>query len=246
MSYSSFALFYDSLTQNVDYGKYADYLCELMKKYRHEPGLTLDLACGTGSLTLELARRGIDVYGVDGSPSMLSVAQQKAADEGLNLLFLCQSMQTLDLYGTVDTVVCALDSINHLTLEKDVLKAFQRVSLFLNPGGFFIFDVNTEYKHRHILADNVFIYDKADVYCVWQNRLDKNNCRVSITLDLFGREDGCYHRSSEHFYERAYSVERLKFLLSQAGLKTEGLFDGLTFQPPQDHSERLVVVAQKV
>ena len=98
---------------------------------------------------------------------MLSVARQKAAESGLDLLFLCQKMQKLDLYGTVDTVICALDSINHLTLEKDVQAAFDRVSLFLNPGGWFLFDVNTVYKHRYVLADNVFLYDTDEVYCVW-------------------------------------------------------------------------------
>ena len=146
MSYASFAQYYDSLTHNVEYARRADYLCTLLAHLGHAPGLTLDLACGTGSLTVELAKRGMDIYGIDGSADMLSVARQKAAESGLDLLFLCQKMQKLDLYGTVDTVICALDSINHLTLEKDVQTAFDRVSLFMNPGGWFLFDVNTVYK----------------------------------------------------------------------------------------------------
>lgn len=140
-SYTAFARYYDSLTLNVNYPERAKYLCNLFSRYSHHTGITLDLACGTGSLTVELAKRGLDIYGIDGSMSMLSVAQQKTADNDLNILFLCQQMQYIDLYGTVDTVVCALDSINHLTSEKDVQSAFQRVSLFLNEDGFFVFDV---------------------------------------------------------------------------------------------------------
>ena len=120
-------------------GKQADYLEALCHRLGHAPGLSLDLACGTGSLTVELCRRGWDIYGVDGSPEMLSAAMQKASEEGLHILFLCQKMQRIDLYGTVDTVVCTLDSINHLTSPQDVQRTFDRVSLFLNPGGYFIF-----------------------------------------------------------------------------------------------------------
>lgn len=245
MSYSFLARYYDRMTQNVGYEDRAAYLCDLMQKYSHSPGLTLDLACGTGSLTIALAKRGIDIYGVDGSSAMLSVAQQKATDENLSMLFLRQEMQSLDLYGTVDTVVCALDSINHLTGEKDVLRAFQRVSLFLNPGGLFLFDLNTVYKHKNILSNHIFIYDMEDVYCVWQNSLEEQTCRVGITLDLFGRENGLYRRSTEHFYERAYESERIASLLSEAGMKAVGLFDDLTFEPPKERSERVVFVARK-
>ena len=106
MSYEAFASYYDGLMQNVDYEKRAEYFCSLAERVGHTPGLALDLACGTGSLTLALARRGWDIYGVDASPAMLSVAQEKAAQEGVSLLFLCQPMQKLDLYGTVNTVIC--------------------------------------------------------------------------------------------------------------------------------------------
>lgn len=246
MSYSSFARYYDCLTQNVEYEKRADYLCRLLAQMRHDPGITLDLACGTGSLTVALAKRGLDVYGIDGSPDMLSVAQQKAAENDLNLLFLCQQMQAIDLYGTVDTVVCALDSINHLDGEADVLKTFRRVSLFLDPDGVFIFDMNTVYKHRNILANQIFIYDTDEVYCVWQNRLEEKTNRVGITLDFFGRSGDTYTRSSEHFYERAYETERIASLLSAAGLQAVHVFDDLSFDPPQGDSQRIVVAAKKI
>jgi SAM-dependent methyltransferase len=245
MSYSTFAQYYDCLTQNVDYARRAEYFCTLLDKLDHPAGITLDLACGTGSLTIELAKRGLDVYGIDGSPSMLSVAQQKAADAGLKILFLCQQMQSIDLYGTVDTVICALDSINHLTGESDVQKTFDRVSLFLNPGGYFIFDINTIYKHKYVLANNTFVYDTEDVYCVWQNRYEEKTNRVAISLDFFGRHGKEYLRSSEHFYERAYPTEWIVSALKKAGLEVVGLYDDLSFQKPNDKTERQIVAAIK-
>lgn len=246
MSYSSFALYYDSLTQNVSYPERAEYLIGLLDRLDHKAGLTLDLACGTGSFTIELAERGIDIYGIDGSESMLSVAKQKAADRGLDILFLRQQMQNIDLYGTVDTVICMLDSINHLTRESDVMKTFSRVSLFLNPGGYFVFDMNTLYKHRYVLGNQTYVYDTDDVYCVWQNRFEEKTGRVGITLDFFGREGEAYHRSSEHFYERAYDTELIVSMLSKAGLETVGLFRELSFEKPDDQTERIVVAARKI
>ena len=196
-------------------------------------------------MTVELAKRGMDIYGIDGSADMLSVARQKAAESGLDLLFLCQKMQKLDLYGTVDTVICALDSINHLTLEKDVQTAFDRVSLFMNPGGWFLFDVNTVYKHRHVLADNIFLYDTDEVYCIWQNHYEEKNDRVGIQLDFFGREGNLYHRSGEHFYERAYPQEQLLHMLNQAGFDVVYRFADLSLEEPGEQEERVVFAARK-
>jgi ubiquinone/menaquinone biosynthesis C-methylase UbiE len=246
MSYSSLAKYYDTLTRNVNYSARADYLIQLLKKMNHEPGLTLDLACGTGSLTLELAERGFDVYGLDASPEMLSVAQQKAAKAGHNILFICQKMQQMDLYGGVDTAVCMLDSVNHITMEADLQESFRRMAMFLNPGGLFVFDANTEYKHRNVLANNVFIYDMENVYCVWQNRCEPKSAVVNVSLDLFERlDDGTYHRSSEHFQERAYSEQQLRAMLERAGLKVEGVWADLSFEAPKPETERLIVAASK-
>ena len=245
MSYSVFASYYDELTRNVGYGVRADYLCTLLKRHGHQPGLTLDLACGTGSLTIELAQRGFDIYGIDSSFEMLSVAQQKAAEAKLNLLFLCQKMQSIDLYGTVDTVFCVLDSINHLTSEKEVLDTFQQVSLFLNPGGYFIFDVNTIYKHQKVLADHTFVYDLDEVFCVWQNQLEEKTKRVRIDLDFFVRSGSLYQRSSEHFYERAYGEEQLRSMLEETGFQVEAVYGDLTFEIPHSDEERILFVAKK-
>ncbi|MGN0488422.1 MAG: class I SAM-dependent DNA methyltransferase [Ruminococcus sp.] len=244
-SYNDFAEFYDSLMINAEYKKRAEYILKLFNKLNHNMGLTLDLACGTGNLTLELAKAGVDIYGIDGSEEMLSQAINKSAQQGLNILFLCQKMQEIDLYGTIDTCVCTLDSINHMTDIKDVQKTFDRVSLFMNKGGYFLFDLNTIYKHREILCNNIFVYDTEDVYCVWQNSLKENNL-VEIDLDFFIPEDEVYFRASEHFEERAYSDEEITAMLNKAGFEKIALYGEMTFDSPKDTEQRVIYVAQKI
>lgn len=244
-TYSVFAQYYDKLTANVEYPKRADYLIELMSSLGHEPGLVLDLACGTGTLTLELHRRGLDIYGVDASVEMLSEAREKCAAAGADILFLCQKMQNLDLYGTVDTVICTLDSINHLKNRGEVSKVFDKVSFFMNPGGRFIFDINTLYKHEKVLGNNTFVYDMEQVYCVWQNRYQRNQGRVDISLDFFEKEGKLYRRSAEHFSECAYPVEDILGLLGKSGFGNIIVYDEMSFQEPNTHSQRLMIAAQK-
>lgn len=245
MAYGVFAEFYDRLTDNVHYKERADYLLSICKNFSHDTGITLDLACGTGTLTLELKRRGVDVYGIDGSPEMLSEASMKAFEENLNVLFLCQKMQSIDLYGTIDTCFCTLDSINHMVKKEDVQKTFERVSLFMNKGGLFVFDVNTLYKHRKVLADNVFVFDTDEVYCVWQNT-PINEYVEEVSLDFFiPNGKGGYIRERECFRERAYEINELKEMLNNAGFEVRAVYGDMTFEAPKDTEQRLYFVAQK-
>lgn len=241
--YRHFSQFYDNLTFNVDYKKRADYLQSVLSLCGHDWGLTLDLACGTGSLTLELKRRGVDIFGIDGSHEMLSQAMDKAYDEELQVLFLCQQMENLDLYGTIDTCICTLDSLNHITDRDQLQTVFDRVALFMNPDGTFVFDVNTVYKHQHILANNTFVYDTDSVYCVWQNSLKENNI-VIIDLDLFEREGEVYHRSGEHFKERAYEIDELRAMLEKSGFDVIAVYHDMTTEPLKDESDRAVFVTR--
>lgn len=247
LSYSCFADYYDNLTNNVDYKQYAEYILKLAEKYNHSMGITLDLACGTGSLTVMLKKMGVDIYGIDASPEMLSVAQEKALDSEISgMLFLCQKMQNLDLYGTIDTCICTLDSINHITNINDVQKAFSKVSFFMNPNALFIFDVNTLYKHKQVLADNTFVYDTEQVFCVWQNTLLEDQRSVEISLDFFENLDGMYRRYSENFTERAYTHEEICKMLETAGFKLLDVFGEMTFEEPKPDSQRNIYIAKKI
>lgn len=245
MSYDDFSRFYDLLTDNVEYEKRADYFCRLLSMCGITDGILLDLGCGTGSMSLAMADRGFDVIGIDSSVGMLNAAQQKMSESGKQLLLLNQSMEELDLYGTVDCAVCVLDGINHLDSEESVREAFSKVSLFMNKGGAFAFDVNTLYKHKNVLADNVFVYEPEDVYCVWQNNFNESDGSVDITLDFFEEEDGVYYRSGESFTERAYELSEIKLWLEQAGFEVIGIYDDMTLEAVRADSERAVFLAKK-
>ncbi|MBQ3044938.1 MAG: class I SAM-dependent methyltransferase [Clostridia bacterium] len=245
MSYDVFSGFYDRLTDNVEYEKRADYFCRLLSLCDIQGGILLDLGCGTGSMSVKMAEKGFDVIGVDSSVGMLGVAQQKAYETGRQILLLNQPMQDIDLYGTVDCAICVLDGINHLNDSDEVRQTFEKVSLFMNKGGAFAFDVNTIYKHRNVLADNAFIYDFDDLFCAWQNNYNSADNSVDIMLDFFEEEDGVYYRSSENFSEQAYELNDISLWLSDAGFDIIGIYDDLTTDPVKPDSERAVFLAKK-
>ena len=245
MSYDNFSRFYDLLTDNVEYEKRADYFCRLLSLCGIKDGILLDLACGTGSISVEMAKRGFDVIGVDSSIGMLNAARQKAFESGEQILLLNQSMDDLDLYGTVDCAVCVLDSINHLEDAEQVKRTFRMVSLFMNPGGAFAFDVNTLYKHKNILADNAFVYDFDELYCVWQNNYNEADGSVDISLDFFEEEDGAYYRSCEGFTEKAYELAEISKWLEEAGFEVVGVYDDMTTENARPETERAVFLAKK-
>ncbi len=246
MSYGVFAEFYDGLTRNVDYKEKADHILKIMELYSHKPGVTLDLACGTGSLSVELKKRGIDVFGADMSEEMLTRAQMKAQENGLDIMFIRQKMQTLTLFGEIDSCVCTLDSLSHLKGRSELEKAVGCVSRYMTSGGLFIFDVNTPYKHKVTLGNNTFVYDTDEVFLVWQNTYRERDCSVKIELDFFAPEDGKYIRESESFREFAYPAEVIEEVLSAAGFEVLALYDDMTFEPPCDSSERLTAAARKI
>ena len=208
--------------------------------------ILLDLACGTGSLSERLAGLGFDVIGVDSSEEMLNCALDKKFDSGLPIQYLRQDMRSLDMFGTIDVTVCSLDGINHLENKEDVLKVFERVSLFCDPAGLFIFDVNTLHKHRDVLADNAFIYSLGDVYCGWQNEYSPEDDSVRIYLDIFEEENGKYTRYSEEFGEIYLSHEDIVSLLDKAGMTVLAVYDGYSDEPLNESSERAVYVCKKV
>lgn len=249
-NYDVFASYYDSLTKNVDYAGRADYLLSLLERLNHTAGITLDLACGTGNLTFELFKRGVDVYGADASNSMLSIAKDKAYEIEADILFLCQKMENLDLFGTINTTFCCLDSINHLGSKEKIQKSFDKVSLFTEANGYFIFDFNTPYKHKNILADNTYVYDIKDVFCVWQNNYNEKMNRVDITLDffeedIFNKSNTRYIRSRERFFEISFENEVIVEMLEKSGFMDIQIFDDMSFEKPKENSQRVIFVAKK-
>lgn len=245
MSYDNFSRFYDMLTDNVEYEKRADYFCRLLSMCGIKEGILLDLGCGTGSVSVKMAEKGFDVIGVDSSIGMLNAAQQKMFESGRHMLLLNQKMQEIDLYGTVDCAICVLDGINHLDSAEDVRKTFEKVSLFMNPGGAFAFDVNTIHKHKNVLADNAFVFEPDGLFCVWQNNYNSSDNSVEISLDFFEEEDGVYYRTGESFSERAYELDEIKKWLEDSGFEVVGIYDDLTTDEVRADSEKAVFLARK-
>ena len=246
MAYNDFAFVYDALMGDADYPKRSRYILKLFEKFGSVPTLLLDVACGTGNFSMEFAKTGTEVIGTDMSEDMLSVAREKSEEEGLNILYLCQKAEELDLYGTVDGAVCCMDSINHITDKKVLIKAFKKISLFLEKNKLFIFDVNTPYKHREILGNNTFVFEEEGVFCVWQNEFDKKRMETAIKLDFFCEGEKGYNRSHEEFFERAYTEEEIKKMLKSADFKVEAVFDDMTFKNPCKKSERMFFVCRKI
>ena len=247
MIYDLLAPFYDAINAEIDYKKWADFIEEILKKEcKSRPELVLDLGCGTGKMPLELARRGYDMTGIDYSPEMLDIARSAAEEEGHDVLWLCQDMREFELYGTVDAAICSLDGVNYLTEDGDLDKLFALIHNYLNPGGIFIFDINSEYKLKSILGNNTFVYDEEDVFCVWDNSYDEDEKICSFSLDFFIKgKDGLYSRGEEYQEERAYSPEEICRAASKNSLEVIGIFNDRSFDSPDELSERIFFVLKK-
>lgn len=245
--YEFFSQYYDSLTENVDYKKRADYFDGLIKKHKKSCGnVLLDLACGTGSMSEEMALLGYDVIGADYSCGMLSRAMEKKMESGLPIQYICQDMRELELYGSADAVICTLDSLNHLCSFEDVEKTFEAVYENLEDGGVFIFDMNTPYKHSEILGNRIYIYDTEKVYCVWENSYEDEEHTVNIRLDFFElTEEDTYIRSFEEITEHAYEPEQVEKALRRAGFNVLGCFHADTEEPLRPDSQRMIFIVRK-
>lgn len=243
-SYSDFAYIYDKLMQSdVDYEKWADYIENLFDLYGVNPKLVCDLACGTGNITVPLAKRGYDMTGVDISEDMLNAARAKAGE--LDILFLNQSITRLDLYGTMDAFLCMIDGINYVITPRLLEYAFKRIkSCFMNPGALFIFDISTRYKLENTIGSNTFIHSDRDIFYTWQNSYIKSKNISDMLLTFFVRQGKLYRRFEERHIQRAYTAEELLYMLKKAGFSQIDIYDELTFEKPRPDSERIVFVCR--
>ncbi len=243
-AYHALASSYDRLTNDVDYGATVDFYWEILNREGIAPRTAVDLACGTGSVTVLLAEKGLQVTGVDMSADMLCVAAQKADALENRPIFVCQKMQELRLPRGVDLAVCALDSLDYVTDPDDCREAITRVYKALNPGGCFIFDVNTPEKLRS-MDGQVFLDEDDDVYCVWRGEFDENTNICSYAMDLFQRRGNVWLRSFEEHQEYAYSQEQLLAYLKEAGFTAIEVFADRKMIPPQQGEQRIYLKARK-
>ncbi len=243
-AYHALAASYDRLTNDVPYRETVAFYKEIMAREGVKPRTAVDLACGTGSVAILLAQEGLQVTAVDISPEMLTVAQQKAQAQDNSPLFICQPLQELCLPRGVDLAVCALDSLDYILDPKDCAEAIRRVYKVLNPGGIFIFDVNTPEKLR-AMDSQVFLDEDEDVYCVWRGEFDEQTNICSYGMDLFQRAGDVWHRSFEEHQEYAYTQEQLTDYLRSAGFNRIRVYGDRCFRDPEAGEQRIYFSARK-
>ncbi len=243
-AYKALAVSYDRLTNDVDYEAVVAFYKEIWRQEGVNPRTAVDLACGTGSVAMLLAQEGLQVTAVDMSEDMLTVAAQKSAGMDNPPRLVCQCLQELRLPRGVDLAVCALDSLDYITKPADCARAIQRIYKALNPGGIFIFDVNTPEKLR-AMDGQVFLDEDDDVYCVWRGEFDEETNICSYGMDLFQREGECWYRSFEEHREYAYSRAQLTGYLKDAGFTHIEVYADRRFEAPKEGEQRIYFKARK-
>ena len=253
-----FAAVYDTFMEEVPREKWAAFIKEKLNNANINDGIILDLGCGTGAMTRIFADFGYDMIGVDGSAEMLN----EAREEENRIMYLCQDFTELELYGTVAAVFSCCDCMNYITDKDDLCKVFKLVNNYLEKKGLFIFDINTEYKYKEILADNVFAEDALCSAFIWQNSYDEETKINNYGLTLFisdeydesAYEDTAYYRCYEEHCQKAYSLDEIKELLEKAGMEFVGAFVDYTDLEINDSTasdervktaERITIIARE-
>ena len=244
-AYTSFAQVYDLFMDNVPYDQWCRYITELLREYGIQDGLVLELGCGTGVLTRKLAAKGYDMIGVDYSEDMLEIAMDHR-QEGEDILYLLQDMREFKLYGTVRAAVSICDSMNYIVEYQDLVQVMKLVNNYLDPGGIFIFDLNTPYKYEEILGENTFAENRPEGSFIWENYYDGETGINEYDLTLFVREkEGIYRKFEETHYQRAYELEQVRRAVKEAGLEFVAAYDAGTHKPVQQDSQRIYVIARE-
>ena len=262
-AYTSFASVYDTFMDNVPYEEWGEYIYSLLCRYGVRDGIVLDLGCGTGTMTEILAGYGYDMIGVDNSEDMLELAMEKRIASGHDILYLLQDMREFELYGTVRAVVSVCDSVNYITEPEELAGVFRLVNNYLDPGGIFLFDFNTEYKYREVMGDCTIAEDRGPCSFIWDNCYYEEERINEYDLTLFiregtvpGQNEGAeeddteengalYRKYTETHFQRGYTLEEIRELLSSAGLIFQAAYDMDTREAAGEKSERVCVIARE-
>ncbi len=244
-AYSTLSAFYDSFTTDVPYERFISFYEEIFQKENKNPKLILDLGCGTGTISLKMSTQGYEMIAVDGSYEMLMEARDKAYNEEISNMpvFLCQKMNEIDLFGTVDACISSLDSINYITDLKELEETFLKVDNFLNPDGIFIFDINTAKKLRN-LNEKSFVCEDEDSFLVWQCENDGDINTYFFDIFLKTEEDGFYEREQEEHKQRLYSIDFITKLLEKSGFYDINCYKEFSFSEACEDDERVFFVCK--
>lgn len=245
--YQSFAYLYDKFMDNIPYHEWSQYILDFFQNHLITDGTLIELGCGTGTLCQLMADAGYSVIGIDNSTDMLTIAADKLSSQK-NVTLLCQNMTDLDLGDTVyDGFYCVCDSLNYLLTPTEVLSAFSGVQQYLKKNGIFIFDLKTHYFYETVLGNQVFCDHQKDCSYIWENSYFDDDCINQYDLTVFTKvaDSELFQRFCETHHQRAYTLDEMIDLLSQANLKYVAAYDAFTDDAPTDTSERIYIIAKK-
>ena len=245
MAYNEFAYFYDEFNGEADYDARFGYVLRKLKENGIQNGIVADFGCGTGDLTLMLSQAGYDVIAVDQSEEMLAVLRDKADQLGIadGLLLLRQNLLELDLFGTIRAAVSTFDTYSHIGPWQNFEKAIRRAAFFMEKGGVFLFDLNTPYKNRQVLGENLFTFEGPDASCRWQNHYLAEEQAVEISIDIhYNDTDEDFH---EQFKEYSYELQQVTQALEKYGFAVQSVEDGESFGALQPDSQRFIFTCIK-
>ena len=241
-AYTGFAQVYDQFMEDVPYEDWLNIIHTHLKNEAIEDGLILDLGCGTGTMTRLLADQGYDMIGIDGSEEMLMEARaaEYETDRSRPILYLCQDMREFELYGTVRAIVSICDCMNYMLTKEDLTTVFRLANNYLDPGGIFLFDMNTPYKFREVMGNRTIAENGEGASFIWDNYYDAQTGRNEYDLTLFiEQENGLYERVEEVHEQQGYEIHEVKTCAERAGMEFVTVFDAVTLSEPTDQSERL-------
>ncbi|MGL4912079.1 MAG: class I SAM-dependent DNA methyltransferase [Romboutsia sp.] len=245
--YRDFAFIYDELMNDVDYNGWIEYIENIIKNENAQVQNILELACGTGNLTIPLTKKNYDIAGIDISGEMLNVAREKAEKEGVELVLLQQDISELDFDVTnLDCVLCACDGFNYITYDDDLENVFAKSHELLKDGGLFIFDISSHYKLSTTLGNNMHGENREDISYLWQNYFDEEQNLIEMELAFFVKdEDGKFDKFEEVHQQRAYTEEEIVESLQISGFNDIKVYGDFTFEKPKKDSERIFFVCKK-
>lgn len=245
--YSDFAFVYDELMNEVDYDRWVKYIEDIIDNEGVKVKNILELACGTGNLTIPLTKKSYDIAGIDISDEMLSVAREKAEKEGVELVLLQQDISELDFdISDLDCVLCACDGFNYITYDDDLENVFSKTYELLKKDGIFIFDISSFYKLANILGNNMYGENREDIAYMWQNYFDDEENLIEMELTFFIKdEDGKFERFEEVHQQRAYTEDEIVDMLKESGFSDIKSYGDFTFEKPNEESQRIFFVCKK-
>lgn len=242
--YNEFSYYYDALMEDMDYEKWSSYIIDVIEKNHINCKDLCEMACGTGKMAINMARRGFSVTAFDLSPDMLSVASERAASSRVNIRFLQQDMCDIKIKETFGTILCLCDSINYITEIEGLKSAFRWVYDHLKSGGVFIFDINSSYKLKNIIGNNTFTYNTEDLCYIWDNYTGDDDV-VEFYLTFFAKQGCLYKRFDEVHAERIYETQYIIDLLKETGFTRINPGSDYTDDEVKPDTERIAFTVYK-